>query len=132
MPSKHPSTSVRIPPTLLAEIDAHAQGAGLTRHAAILLLLKRGLGQSSAEIGQLTPDPWPVLKALHGTPSNEPAKSNQPPAKEVLAKAEAKAAHLAKPKPRRSAWDLSKVQVGPSPNVPGARLKGNTPPKGKR
>lgn len=99
--------SVRLPPDLRAIIAALAPEFGGKPHAAVIHLIRRG-----AE-GITLPAP--------------PAEP-----KEVLALAEAKAAHLGTKKRSRRSWSLKGVHLGPVDPPLGSRLKGATPGKAKR
>lgn len=105
MPSKTPPLSLRCGAARLARLDALAQRQGTTRH-------KAGMDALDAGLEQLDPAGGAVRDRGH-TPSP----------KQVLAQAEAKAAHLASPKKR--SWKLPGVQFGPSHPQPGTMLKGS-------
>jgi hypothetical protein len=110
MPSKTPPISLRLGANRLELLDAHAATQGLTRHAAILGLIDRGLS-----VTEVTGPPPPKV-----TVGKEAPVSSAP--RQVLAQAEAKAAHLAHPRPRRR-WTLD-VPFGPPDCPAGSRLKG--------
>lgn len=48
---KNPPLGIRPKPELVAKIDAYAKRHGMTRHAAILALIERGLAKKGAENG---------------------------------------------------------------------------------
>lgn len=100
MPSKHPATAVRLRPDRRAQVDAFAKDQGITLHAALLELIDRGLRTADA-------------------PQSVAPRLDHP--KAVLARAEAKAAHLATTKRKRT-WSLKGVQLGPTTQEPGSRL----------
>lgn len=102
---KNPPLSVRVKRELRAQIDAMALKTGLSVNALVVGWVEAGIAADAAP------------------PKPEPKK--------VLALAEAKAAHLAKPpsKRRHPRWNLDMVQVGPQHPKAGSRLKG---PKAKR
>jgi hypothetical protein len=68
MPSKNPTTSLRLPPPIAHLVKLHAEEHKLAYHAALVRLVKIGLErgalpvntpQMSAKIGQLKPTPKP-------------------------------------------------------------------------
>ena len=125
MPSKQQPTGYRLPPEMKARIAQVAKDEKVTAHAAGLLLLTealavRGLASAGVHIA------GPIARVTRTAAAKAAAAQNAASAKTVLAQAEARAAHLATPKPKRkrSSWDLSKVQVGPTHLAPGALLKG--------
>jgi hypothetical protein len=101
MPAKIKPIPLRMPDALRAKVQAYAKGRSLSEHAAVVELINKGLR---------VPAPPP------------------PAPKEVLAQAEAAAAHLAAPKraaqvesaPKASRWA---IPFGPVPSPPGSRLK---------
>jgi tRNA/tmRNA/rRNA uracil-C5-methylase (TrmA/RlmC/RlmD family) len=52
-----PPLSLRVPPPLLSQIDAWAERKGCARHAAILLLIERGLGGGAVTVAGVAPKP---------------------------------------------------------------------------
>lgn len=106
MPSKLPPTSVRLGKDRGALVQAYATDHGLKLGAAILALVDLGLQR--------------VTLPASTTPTIGP--------RTILAQAERKAAHLAKPRPK-SKWSLKGVHLGPVDTPPGSRLKGSTPKK---
>jgi len=134
MPSKLPPTSVRLGKDRGALVQAYATDHGLKLGAAILALVDLGLQrvtlpvtaaggpQVSATSGQLK-----NVRSVGADIQRDNAKAR---AADVLAQAERKAAHLAKPRPK-SKWSLKGVHLGPVEAPPGSRLKGSTPRKSK-
>lgn len=110
MPSKIKPIPLRMSPDLRARVQAHAKEVGKSEHAAVLSLIEQGFERVTL-----------------------PAAAKPAP-KEVLAQAQAKAAHLAtpKPKPVRSRWNLKDVHLGPVERAPGSMLKGANTFKGNR
>jgi hypothetical protein len=103
MPAKIKAVPIRMPEALRAKVKAYAEARTLSEHKALLELVNKGLR---------APD------------MGKPASAVKPDPKSVLAQAEAGAAHLAAPKPKAgSRWNLSSVQLGPTPSIPGSRLK---------
>lgn len=86
---------LRVPPDMLARVDAQAKAEGKSQHAMLVLLIGRGLGD--------TPSEQPTI----GTGLGERVKAQK--AKRVLAAAEKQAQHLAVPKP----LDASMVPFNP-------------------
>lgn len=66
---KTPPLSIRVPPTLLAAIDAMAERRGIKRHAAILLALVQGEAADRGLTPQLLAE---TAKALASIPSRKP------------------------------------------------------------
>lgn len=118
MPSKLPPTSVRLGKDRGALVQAYASDHGLKLGAAILALVDLGLQRVTFPVAPPKPGSVKTIsdKTLYMTP------------KGVLAEAERKAAHLAKPRPK-SKWSLKGVHLGPVDTPPGSRLKGSTPKK---
>ena len=114
--SKWPPTSVKIHPSKLVAINARAKAEGITRHALIM----RALDQYMV-LGTEPP--------LDPPPPQAPSRAAL--AAQVLAAAEAKAAHLATPKRPKSRWSLKGVHLGPVSQPLGSRLKGSPPRKSK-
>lgn len=102
MPSKHPPISVR-PGKDRPAFEAYASEHGISVGSAVLHLARLGLEGVT-------------------TPTTD--------AKTILAQAEARAAHLAKPKPRGGRFSASTfhagthVQLGPTARPAGSLLKG--------
>lgn len=90
---KDPPISIRPPSDLLAEVDAWATNHGVTRHAAILQLVRRGLGAPAV-----------------------PKAPGKPPAKAMAAADKKLAESIANP-PRVN------IQIGPIERKPGSMLK---------
>ncbi len=103
-PKNHP-LSVRCRPALKAQIGAAAAVLGTKPNALVVRWIEEGLARDAQE------------EVANLAPKVEP--------KAVLALAEAKAAHLAKPPPKRRhpRWSSS-LQVGPTRPPAGSRLKG--------
>lgn len=91
--------SIRCTPELQSRIGAYAAAHNITRNKAAVNLLETALRSVD------------VIPQRSATP------------KAILALAEASAAHLGTPKPRKRAWSLKGVPVGPPPSIPGSRLK---------
>lgn len=90
---KDPPLSIRPPPDLLADVDEWAKRHGATRHAAILQLMRRGLGAPAV-----------------------PKAPGKPPARAVAAANKKLAEAVATP-PRLN------LQVGPVERKPGSLQK---------
>lgn len=109
-PKNHP-LSVRATPALKALVKATAAALGTKPNALVVRYIEEGLARDAAQ--------------APAAPKPEP--------KEVLAVAEAKAAHLGAPprKKRHPRWSMT-MQVSPSKPPLGSRLKGvgkSQPPK---
>ncbi len=111
-PKNHP-LSVRCRPALKAQIALTAEKLGAKPNALVVRWIEEGLARDAA-----APAPAAQEKVDNLAPHKvEPKK--------VLEIAEAKAAHLAKPPPKRRhpRW-ASALQVGPTRPPAGSRLKG--------
>lgn len=130
MPSKIKPIPLRMPPELRERVDLRAKDTGKSMHAALLDLIERGFERITLPI-DANPTAAPTLGARPARLAQVQANAN---AKEVLARAEAKAAHLAKgaPRKRKRPWNLNGVQLGPVSPPFGSRLKGVSPQKGAR
>ena len=102
-----PPFGLRLPETLLADVDAFAKQAGKSRHAAILELLQIGVDAECMGIAPIVP-----------LPVSKPRGMKKPPAKPAGNTTSA-----------MSRWGIE--VPGPQPVAYGARLKGAVK-KGKR
>lgn len=102
----HPIAVRLSPPLSVGEIDAIAERRGEKRNAILARWIAEGI-QRDQDHSATNP-------------------------KAILAQAEAKAAHLATPKPRKRSWNLKGVQLGPSHAPLGSRLKDKAPKGNKR
>jgi len=132
MPSKLPPTSVRLGKDRGALVQAYATDHGLKLGAAILALVDLGLQRVTlpvtAAVGPQVSATSGQLKNVRSVGADIQRDNAKARAADVLAQAERKAAHLAKPRPK-SKWSLKGVHLGPVDTPPGSRLKGSTPKK---